>query len=166
MYGEIGVHPAWGVEGEPRVDRALRMATKLHQGQIDKGGYPYVLHPIRVMTQVTAWGFDADAVVSAVLHDSVEDTSYSLIQAEADWGPVVVDMLDHVTHIKGQPYEEFIYRIIASGDPGIMAIKLADIQDNLQGWRVRSLPEAVQCRLHDKYLPARAKLIEALRGRI
>lgn len=144
------------------IQRAIARATGLHQDQFDKGGFPYIAHPMRVMSQVAAWEFDYEYIMAAILHDTVEDTDYSIEQACFEFSPRIGVILDAVTKRRGEKYPDFIDRIIATDDHGIIAIKLADINDNTQGWRVMGLSRSERDYLLGKYLQPRELLLQAL----
>lgn len=144
------------------IQRAIARATGLHQDQFDKSGFPYIAHPMRVMSQVAAWDFDYEYVMAAVLHDTVEDTDYSIEQACFEFSPRIGVILDGVTKRRGEKYLDFIDRILATDDHGTIAIKLADIYDNTQGWRLLNLPRGERDYLLGKYLQPQELLLNAL----
>ena len=76
------------------LEHAIALAAAAHAGQTDKGGAPYILHPLRVMLSLT----DPDARIAAVLHDVVEDSGWTFEGvAEAGFSPAVVDALRRLT---------------------------------------------------------------------
>lgn len=105
---------------------AILLAVQAHRSQKDKCGKDYIYHPLRVMLAV-----DTDeARMVAVLHDVVEDTTYSLDDlAELGYSDVVLAGVDAVTRRLGEPYEAFVFR--AKADPIGRIVKIADVQDNL-----------------------------------
>jgi guanosine-3',5'-bis(diphosphate) 3'-pyrophosphohydrolase len=136
------------------LERAIAIAVEAHAGQTDKGGAPYILHPLRVMMRVEG----DDVRIAAVLHDLVEDTEWTLeaLRAEGFDGSVV-DAIDGLTRRDGEAYLDFCRR--AAANEIARAVKLADLEDNLDPARVAALPEANHS-LADRYRKARAILLE------
>ena len=113
------------------LERAIAIAAKAHEGQTDKGGAPYILHPLRVMMKMKA---ESERIV-AVLHDVLEDTLITLddLRAEGFSEPVLM-ALDSVTRREGETYEAFIQR--AKADPIGCRVKAADLIDNMDLSRI------------------------------
>jgi (p)ppGpp synthase/HD superfamily hydrolase len=107
------------------LERAIALAAQAHAGQVDKGGAPYILHPLRVMLAQTS----VAAMIVGVLHDVVEDTALSL-QHLRDEGFTdgVVSGVDAVSRREGETYREFVLR--AAAHPLGRPVKLADLADN------------------------------------
>jgi (p)ppGpp synthase/HD superfamily hydrolase len=107
------------------LERAIAIAAKAHEGQTDKGGAPYILHPLRVMMQMRT----ENEKIVAVLHDVLEDTNATPddLRAEGFSEPILM-ALDSVTRRDGEPYEAFIQR--AKDNPIGRAVKIADLIDN------------------------------------
>lgn len=113
-----------------------RLATAAHRGQVRKfSGDPYITHPRRVaLTFAPKWPH----VAVALLHDVIEDTDVTaegLLKAGVE--PAVVDSVLVLTRRDDESYSEYLDRVIASGDEVAIAIKVADIKDNM-----RDLPES------------------------
>ncbi|MDZ5634442.1 hypothetical protein [Janthinobacterium sp. GMG1] len=109
------------------LERAIEIAAAIHAGQTDKGGAPYILHPLRVMLRVAP---GAQQIV-AVLHDVVEDSDGKITfddLAREGFPREVIDGVRAVTKIDGESYEAFIAR--AALDPVGKAVKLADLAEN------------------------------------
>ena len=109
------------------LERAIEIAAAIHAGQTDKGGAPYILHPLRVMLRVAR---GAQQIV-AVLHDVVEDSDGKIPfddLAREGFSQEVIDGVRAVTKIDGESYEAFIAR--AALDPVGKAVKLADLAEN------------------------------------
>jgi predicted DNA-binding protein with PD1-like motif len=133
-YDELAVGRAAFVAG---LDQALAVATAAHAtSEPDKGGHPYILHPLRVMLRLT----DPDARVVALLHDVVEDTGVTLDDLAALGFPAaVLAGVDAVTRRKGakegkEDYFDFVRR--AAADPLGRQVKRADLLDNLDESRI------------------------------
>jgi (p)ppGpp synthase/HD superfamily hydrolase len=113
--------------------KAILIATGKHDGQYDKGGNPYILHPLRLMLKAEN---DTDRIV-AVLHDVIEDTDYTIRDLLADgFEQEIIDALDCLTKRKGETYDEFIQRI----KPNALAkaVKLLDLKDNMDITRIEN----------------------------
>ena len=107
------------------IERAVVIASEAHAGQVDKGGEAYIFHALRVMLSVET---AAERIV-AVLHDVVEDSSWSLEQLRAEgFSEEVVQAIDSLTRRAGETYEGFVAR--AGGNPIGRRVKLADLTDN------------------------------------
>ena len=111
--------------GQGTLERAIEIAARTHAGQTDKGGAPYILHPLRVMLRVAP---GAQQIV-AVLHDVVEDSDVTFEDLEREgFSAEVVKGLRAVTKVEGESYEDFVAR--AARDPVGKAVKLADLIEN------------------------------------
>lgn len=111
--------------GPGTLERAIEIATRAHAGQVDKGGAPYILHPLRVMLRVAP----GPQQIVAVLHDVVEDSDVTFEDLEREgFSAEVVKGLRAVTKVAGESYEDFVAR--AALDPVGKAVKLADLMEN------------------------------------
>jgi len=107
------------------IEKALAIAAKAHEGQKDKEGLPYILHPLRVMQGVRG----EEAQIVAVLHDVVEDTDVTLADLRAaGFSEPVLAAVECVTHLRGQPYADYVVRCKAN--PVARQVKLGDLEDN------------------------------------
>src|SRR4051812_17915810 len=116
----------------PTLEVAIALAVQAHHGQVypTPSGEPFILHPLRVMLQVEA---DIERIV-AVLHDLVEDTTYTLDDVRRLGYPdEAIEALDRLTRREGEPYEAYIGRV--AGNPIARSVKLADLADNLANSR-------------------------------
>lgn len=115
------------------LEKALQIAAVAHAGQTDKGGQPYILHPIRVMLAVNS----ADEQMAALLHDTVEDTAIELTDLEkAGFSERVVSAVQALTKLPGESRLEAAQRAVKN--PIARAVKLADVQDNMDLRRISS----------------------------
>lgn len=104
---------------------AMKIAYDAHHGQVDKGGAPYIYHPIHLAEQMDT----ETEVTAALLHDVVEDTDWTLeALGQAGISQEVLDVLELLTHPPGMPYMDYIERLIHH--PAARKIKLADIRHN------------------------------------
>jgi (p)ppGpp synthase/HD superfamily hydrolase len=112
----------------PTLEDAIVLAAQWHRGQTYPSlmGEPFILHPLRVMSQVES---DVERIV-AVLHDVIEDTECTLGDlCRLGYSERVIGALDRLTHRDGEAYETYIERI--KDDPVAQQVKLADLVDNL-----------------------------------
>ena len=113
------------ISGQGTLERAIEIAARAHAGQADKGGAPYILHPLRVMLRVAP---GAQQIV-AVLHDVVEDSAVTFEDLEREgFSAEVISGLRAVTKVEGESYEDFVARVAL--DPVGKAVKLADLMEN------------------------------------
>lgn len=80
-----------------RITRAYELAERAHKGAVRRSGEPYIQHPLEVALLLADMRIDADGIIAALLHDVVEDTTYSLEDLEAVFGPTVATIVDGVT---------------------------------------------------------------------
>ncbi|MFZ9926311.1 MAG: RelA/SpoT family protein [Candidatus Nanopelagicaceae bacterium] len=125
--------------------RAFEVAVEAHAGQLRKSGEVYITHPVAVAEILGELGMNTPTIVAALLHDTVEDTPYSLVQLRADFGSEVADLVDGVTKldrvIYGPDAEAETVRkmvIAMSRDIRVLVIKLADRLHNARTWKFLS----------------------------
>jgi hypothetical protein len=129
------VRPTKG-NGMATLEKALQIAAKAHEGQKDKSGEPYILHPLRAMMSVDG----EEARIVALLHDVIEDTSVTADDLRREgFGEKVVAAVLCVTHRKDEPYADYVVR--CKGDEVGRRVKLADLQDNSRLDRVLLRPQ-------------------------
>jgi GTP diphosphokinase / guanosine-3',5'-bis(diphosphate) 3'-diphosphatase len=124
------------------LQRAYDVAESKHAHQERKSGDPYITHPLAVSTILAELGMDTTTLVAALLHDTVEDTDYSLARLAADFGEVVAHLVDGVTKLDkvkiGPAAEAETIRkmvIAMARDPRVLVIKLADRLHNMRTMR-------------------------------
>ncbi|TEU14467.1 MAG: GTP pyrophosphokinase [Anaerolineales bacterium] len=118
------------------LEDAILLAVQAHQGQKDKAGAPYILHPLRVMFRM---GSDVEMMV-AILHDVLEDTQYTLLDLQqAGYLEQVLEALDCLTRRENETYEEFIERV--ETNPLARKVKIADLEDNMDIRRISAPQE-------------------------
>lgn len=124
------------------IERAFTAAELAHRGQERKSGDPYITHPIAVAEILAGLGLDAETIIAALLHDTVEDTDYSLDQIRRDFGSGIGDLVDGVTKLDKLTYgpsaeaETVRKMVIAmSKDIRVLVIKLADRLHNARTWK-------------------------------
>ena len=116
------------------VEKAIALAVEAHAGEVDKQGKPYILHPLHLMMQMET----AEEMITAVLHDVVEDTALTLEDLRQQGFPeAVLEALALLTHdTASTSYEEYVAAI--KPNPLACKVKLADLAHNMN---VRRLPE-------------------------
>src|SRR5256714_1180826 len=142
----IRSHRSIHASGDPSLlRRAYGIAEQMHRGQVRKSGEPYITHPLAVAQILADLGMDTTTLVAALLHDTVEDTSYTLPQLENDFGPEVTLLVDGVTKFDkgffGADAEvETIRKMLvkAGQDVRVLVIKLADRLHNMRTLDARS----------------------------
>ena len=137
------------------LQKAIEIAVKAHNGQVDKVGAPYILHPLRVMFALK----DLDEQIVGVLHDVIEDTPETPASLKHEgFSEQILEALDCVTKRESEKYEEFIERL--KDNPIARAVKLADLEDNMNLLRLKTITEKDQDRLV-KYHSAYHALVSA-----
>ncbi len=123
----------------PTIDKALQVAARAHEGQKDKNGQPYILHPLRVMSAV-----DGETTkVVAVLHDVVEDSSISIDDLRREgFGEEILAAVTCLTHHKDEPYADYVVR--CKGNAVARQVKLADLEDNSRPSRALLRPDRIE----------------------
>jgi len=128
--------------------KAITLAALHHDGQTDKGGNPYILHPLRLMLQAVT---DEERIV-ALLHDIVEDTPITLDDLQAEgFSSTIIAAIDCLTKRPIEPYEQFIKRI--KGNDLARRVKILDLEDNSDLTRIDSPSDEDHRRL-EKYRKA------------
>ena len=82
-----------------KIRRAYEVGAAAHEGQTRKSGEPYITHPVAVAHILAEIGLDGEAIVAAILHDTLEDTPLSREEIEAEFGHDVVELVDGVTKL-------------------------------------------------------------------
>ena len=115
---------------------AILIATTAHNEQYDRGGMPYILHPLKVMHYTKSQ--DEEIQVIAVLHDVVEDSDVTWSDLrEACMSERVITAVRALTKIPGQSYDEYREAVFANRDA--MIVKLADLRHNTDIRRLKGV---------------------------
>lgn len=118
------------------IDLALRIATAAHVGQLDRDGYPVILHPLTVGLM----GHTDEEKIAGFLHDVVEDSDITFDDLLKEGIPTgIVNAVRLLTHEKGTDYFEYVQHIIDSGNPIALQVKYNDLQHNYS--RGKAYPE-------------------------
>lgn len=136
----------------PLTKKAMKLCFEAHKDQVDKSGLPYVFHPFHLAEQMP----DEVTTVTALLHDVVEDTDYTLDDLRAMGFPSqVVEALALLTHDKAVPYLDYVDTI--KFNPIARAVKLADLRHNSDTTRLDMVDNKARERLA-QYAQAIARL--------
>lgn len=157
-----------------RVEHAIEVAKKAHEGQFRKTGEPYIIHPLAVKKILEEWGMDEDTIIAGILHDTVEDTPLTLNDIKKEFGESVAFLVDGVTKLSTarngmrdidtylpETKDNFLRLMIALGDDiRVLIIKLADRLHNLR--TLSALPPDKQKKIAKETLEVFAPLADRL----
>jgi len=124
-----------------RVLRAYEVGAQAHEGQARKSGEPYITHPVAVAGILAELGLDAETIIAAILHDTLEDTALSRAELAGEFGETVADLVDGVTKLDKMRFssrqeadaESFRKMLLAMArDLRVILIKLADRLHNMR----------------------------------
>lgn len=132
---------------KPRMELALRIAMEAHMDQIDKGGEPYIFHPLRVAERVAG---NREKTV-AFLHDVIEDSEQHTIESltEVGFPEDITDALDALTKREREPYKDYLARVRSNALATV--VKIADLGDNVDISRLHGPPGKDDLARLDKY---------------
>ena len=123
------------------VQRAYDSAAAAHEGQVRRSGEPYITHPVAVAQILADLGLGPKTIAAALLHDTVEDTEYTLDAIRADFGDEIAMLVDGVTKLDKLKYgdsaqAETVRKMVVamSKDIRVLVIKLADRLHNARTW--------------------------------
>ena len=131
------------------LEKAFTTAETAHTGQLRKSGDPYITHPVAVAEILAELGLDIPTIAAALLHDTVEDTPYSLAEVKRDFGDEVAGLVDGVTKLDKLSYgpdaeAETVRKMVVamSRDIRVLVIKLCDRLHNARTWQYVSIESA------------------------
>jgi GTP pyrophosphokinase len=149
------------------VERAYDVAAHWHRDQKRKSGDPYITHPLAVATILAELGMNTETICAALLHDTVEDTAYTLVELKSVFGEDVAALVDGVTKLDKVKYgesaeAETVRKMVVamSRDIRVLVIKLADRLHNMR--TLRYLPREKQERKSRETLEIFAPLAHRL----
>ena len=123
---------------------AIALASEKHKGQFDKGGMPYILHPLKVMHYLKS--DDLELMAIAVLHDVVEDTDVTFKDlSEMGMSSRIIQGVAALTKMPGQTLDE--YMTIIQDNPDAIRVKLADLRHNSDIRRLKGISDKDIARL-------------------
>lgn len=120
-----------------KIAEAIHFAKLAHDGQLRKGGTPYIEHPMRVMFRTSSYTMDEDLLCAAVLHDVIEDTKYDFTDINMRFGERVANLVMELTNVEDKN-ESRAKRIAARNDKyfhisdDAKVVKMCDRMDNLR----------------------------------
>ncbi len=133
------------------IERAYEVAAKWHAGTLRKSGDPYITHPLAVATILAELGMNHDTLAAALLHDTIEDTDYTLDELRREFGDEVTALVDGVTKLDKVKYGEAAQAetvrkmvVAMSRDIRVLVIKLADRLHNMRTLRYLPRPKQEQ----------------------
>lgn len=136
--------------------KAMRIAYRAHDGQLDKSGVPYIFHPIHVAEQMQ----DEETTIVALLHDVVEDTEMTLDDIRREgFSEEILEAIRLLTHQKDTPYLAYVQQL--KDNPIARAVKLADLRHNSDRSRLKNPNVSLQKKWAGVYQQAIALLEEA-----
>lgn len=140
---------------ESCIESAIVFAVESHYPQTDRGGVPYIHHPLRVMEAVRAAGYGLTHQIVALLHDVVEDTSTTIEEVELYFGKDVANAVEALTRREGEGYfSEYLPRVLQNKVARV--VKYYDATDNFNRSDGNSFPGEAK-----KYSKIIARCIEA-----
>ena len=139
--------------------KSLEIVTRIFNDKCDKGGFPYVIHLLKVYEGVS----DYLEKVCALLHDIVEDTDVDYDDlSDIGYNNDVINILRILTKIKGEDYRDYIDRIIKSNNVHAMNIKLSDLRHNMDLRRIKNPTSNDYERVSKRYEPAYERIMNKL----
>jgi len=124
------------------LEKAISIALKAHSGKTDKGGNPYILHPLRLMITMQT----TEEKIVALLHDVVEDSTTTIQQLKDEKFPQrILTAVSLLTKKEKQEYSDYILAI--KKNTLATKVKLADLKDNMNPMRLKKVAEADKQRI-------------------
>lgn len=140
--------------------KALELVTTLFENDVDKGGFPYILHLMYVYKHVST----IEEKTIALLHDVIEDkkiTEEDLI--ELGFPKDIVSDVSMLTRVKPMDYSDYIDRIIKKGSIRALHVKLADLENNMDLNRIKNPTVKDVDRVQKRYIPTHEKIMNRLK---
>lgn len=139
------------------LSKAIRIASEAHEKVLDKGGSPYILHPLRLMFRLRT--DDPELMCVAVLHDVVEDSEWTIDSLRHEgFTERTLTALSLLTHDDGSPYDQYIDEIATNLDA--IMVKMEDLRDNSDITRLKGVTEK-DLKRTEKYHKSFMRLKEA-----
>lgn len=142
---------------KPMIEDAILLATKLHKGQVDKIGEPYILHPLAVMLG----GKNEKERIVGILHDVLEDCVITKVDLrKLGYSAEILEALDLLTKRpeEEKDYSAFIDRIVKSRNKLALVVKMRDIENNMEPSRFPTNPTEKDFSRQEKYKKALGEL--------
>ena len=146
-------------ETDELIYKSLEIVTRVFSDKTDKGGFPYIIHLLKVYSGVN----DYVEKVCALLHDIIEDTDVTYDDLRSvGYSEEIIDILTILTKVKGEDYRDYIKRIIDSENYHAMNIKLSDLRHNMDSGRIKNPSPNDYERITKRYEPAYEKISNKL----
>ena len=137
------------MDNRDKIRKAIEMASIAHDGQYDKGGVPYINHPLHLFSKFHT----LECKIVALLHDVIEDSfQYTLGDIEREFGVKIRNAVDAITKRGGEPYQIYLDRV--KDNEIARLVKVEDLRHNLDRSRVKTIT--------DHYITREAKYMKAL----
>lgn len=144
-------------DGDLMLSKAIILATNAHEGQVDRQGEPYILHPLRVMLNSK----NQKERICAVLHDIVEDTDITFDDLRSEgFSEEIIEIVDCLTKRDGEDYFDYIERVLTNKTA--CQIKISDLNDNMDSSRNLNSSQKDTQRIK-KYKKAKEIILENLK---
>jgi (p)ppGpp synthase/HD superfamily hydrolase len=142
------------------LEAAIKIACDAHEFQVDKGGKPYILHPLAVMARAQT----EDEQIVAVLHDVLEDSTYMVDDLiNADFPMHIAKAVAAITRRKDESYMDFIKRLCENDLA--RQVKIYDLQENMDLSRLKVITDE-DIKRREKYIKALKYITEFGMGSI
>lgn len=129
------------------LNKMLVLATNRHAGQFDRGGNPYILHPLKVMYYLKT--DDEELQCIALAHDLVEDTDTTFAELrDMGFTERVINGIKSLTKMPGESYDD--YKLRVKSNPDAVKVKLCDLRHNTDVRRLKGVTEKDLARM-EKY---------------
>ena len=146
-------------ENDNLLYKSLEIITKVFSEKCDKGGFPYIIHLLKVYSGVS----DYNEKICALLHDIIEDTDVTYDDLkDVGYSDEIIDILKILTKLKGEDYRDYIDRIINSENKSAMHIKIADLRHNMDSGRIKNPTPNDVMRITKRYEPAYERIYNKL----
>ena len=143
------------------LDRAIELARVAHKGQVDKGGHPYINHPLRVMNAVET----IEEKIVAVLHDAVEDSDLTINDLKREgFSEEIVCAIAAITKLEGEKRKDYLKRVELNKIA--LKVKIADMNDNADISRIPnpSDKDRERTRIYEKDILKLEKKLNSIYG--
>lgn len=135
---------------------AIEIAARVHEGQLDKVGDPYIFHPLRVMLAMDR----EPERISGILHDVIENSEWTLDDLRAEgFSEEIIEIVDCLSRRDEEEYADYIDRVLANSSA--CRVKLADLDDNLRMQRQLAPSDETEEQLL-KYEGAKRRILNRL----
>ena len=139
--------------------KSLEIITKLFNDKQDKGNSPYVVHLLKVYSNVNTY----EEKIVALLHDVIENTEVTKEDLkDLGYNEDIINEIVILTKKKGEDYRDYIERIIKSNNIVAMNVKLSDLKCNMDIKKIKNPTTNDYERIHKRYEPAYDRILNKL----